>query len=181
MPFQYVLRAWMQAQPLDSGPRAAEDYLPLALRDALPAVAATLRELTRVRTRHAGADGAERLLVELADGETVESVLLPRAGLCVSTQVGCAVGCTFCMTGRDGLRRHVGSAEIVAQVALARSLRVVREEVVFMGMGEPAHKLSTTFSTRWRCSATKAGSRTRTSCSRRSATGAPSRGCRTKP
>ena len=137
---RYVLRAWMQAQPLDSGPRAAEDYLPLALRNALPAVAATLRELARVRTRHAGADGAERLLVELADGETLESVLLPRAGLCVSTQVGCAVGCTFCMTGRDGLRRHVGSAEIVAQVALARSLRVVRK-VVFMGMGEPAHNL----------------------------------------
>ena len=66
--------------------------------------------------------------------------LLPRDGLCVSTQVGCAVGCTFCMTGRDGLQRQLGSAEIVAQVALARSLRVVRK-VVFMGMGEPAHNL----------------------------------------
>jgi hypothetical protein len=59
--------------------------------------------------------------VALADGQTVESVLLPRGGLCVSTQVGCAVGCTFCMTGRDGLLRQLGSAEIVAQVALARS------------------------------------------------------------
>jgi 23S rRNA (adenine2503-C2)-methyltransferase len=47
-------------------------------------------------------------------------VLLPRGGLCVSTQVGCAVGCVFCMTGRDGLLRQLGSAEIVAQVALAR-------------------------------------------------------------
>ena len=81
-----------------------------------------------------------RLLVELADGQTVECVLLPRDGLCVSTQVGCAVGCVFCMTGRDGLNRQLGSAEIVAQVALARSLRVVRK-VVFMGMGEPAHNL----------------------------------------
>ncbi|HYF58001.1 MAG TPA: RNA methyltransferase, partial [Burkholderiaceae bacterium] len=82
----------------------------------------------------------ERLLVGLADGQTCEAVLLPRGGLCVSTQVGCAVGCRFCMTGRDGLLRQIGSAEIVAQVALARSLRAVRK-VVFMGMGEPAHNL----------------------------------------
>jgi 23S rRNA (adenine2503-C2)-methyltransferase len=71
---------------------------------------------------------------------TVESVLLPRGGLCVSSQVGCAVGCVFCMTGLGGLERQLGSAEIVAQVALARSLRPVTK-VVFMGMGEPAHNL----------------------------------------
>jgi 23S rRNA (adenine2503-C2)-methyltransferase len=135
-----VLRAWMHARPLDSGPRAAVDFHPLPLRNALGGFATELSRLARVRARHAGADGAERLLVELADGESVESVLLPRGGLCVSTQVGCAVGCTFCMTGRDGLRRHVGSAEIVAQVALARSLRAV-SKVVFMGMGEPSHNL----------------------------------------
>ena len=135
-----VLRAWTQALPLDSGPRPVEDFLPLRLRSALPSVAAELRGLARLRSEHAAADGATRLLVELADGLTVESVLLPRAGLCVSTQVGCAVGCAFCMTGRDGLDRQLGSAEIVAQVTLARSLRVVRK-VVFMGMGEPAHNL----------------------------------------
>ena len=67
-------------------------------------------------------------------------MLLPRGGLCVSSQVGCAVGCVFCMTGRGGLERQLGSAEIVAQVALARSLRPVTK-VVFMGMGEPAHNL----------------------------------------
>ena len=72
--------------------------------------------------RHPGEDGSERLLVRLGDGQLVESVLLPRGGLCVSTQVGCAVGCTFCMTGTTGLIRQVGSAEIVAQVALARTL-----------------------------------------------------------
>ncbi|EWS62053.1 putative dual-specificity RNA methyltransferase RlmN [Hydrogenophaga sp. T4] len=70
----------------------------------------------------------------------VETVLLPRDGVCVSTQIGCAVGCVFCMTGTTGLIRQVGSAEIVAQVALARSLRPVKK-VVFMGMGEPAHNL----------------------------------------
>ena len=137
---RHVLRAWMQAQPLDCGPRPAADFLPRAMRDALPALAAELAALARLRTRHDGADGSVRLLIDLADGQAVESVLLPRDGLCASTQVGCAVGCTFCMTGRDGLARHLGSAEIVAQVALARSLRVVRK-VVFMGMGEPAHNL----------------------------------------
>jgi len=135
-----LLRAWTRALPLDSGPRAAADFLPRQLRDALPALATELRELARLRSTHTGEDGAARLLVELADGRTVESVLLPHGGLCVSTQVGCAVGCTFCMTGRDGLDRHLGSAEIVAQVALARSLRPVTK-VVFMGMGEPAHNL----------------------------------------
>ena len=85
-------------------------------------------------------EGVARLLVELADGQMVESVLLPRGGLCVSTQVGCAVGCVFCMSGRAGLQRQLGSAEIVAQVVLARRRRAV-SKVVFMGMGEPAHNL----------------------------------------
>jgi 23S rRNA (adenine2503-C2)-methyltransferase len=107
---------------------------------ALPAIEGELRGLVRLQSAHPGADGSERLLVALADGQTVESVLLPRDGLCVSSQVGCAVGCQFCMTGRDGLIRQVGSAEIVAQVVLARGRRPVKK-VVFMGMGEPAHNL----------------------------------------
>ncbi len=137
-----VLRAWVQARALDSGARRnrAEDYLPLALRDALPQLDAELDALARLQTEHQGQNNAARLLVGLADGQTIESVLLPRDGLCVSTQVGCAVGCVFCMTGRDGLLRQLGSAEIVAQVVLARRLRKVRK-VVFMGMGEPAHNL----------------------------------------
>jgi 23S rRNA (adenine2503-C2)-methyltransferase len=106
----------------------------------LPAIEAELAGLARIQAVHPGADGSERLLVALADGQTVESVLLPRDGLCVSTQVGCAVGCVFCMTGQGGLLRQLGSAEIVAQVALARTRRAVRK-VVFMGMGEPAHNL----------------------------------------
>jgi 23S rRNA (adenine2503-C2)-methyltransferase len=137
-----VLRAWTGAHSLDSGARRqqAENYLPLQLRQALPALAAELAALARVRSAHPGADGSERLLVELADGQTVESVLLPRDGLCVSTQVGCAVGCLFCMTGRDGLLRQLSSGEIVAQVVLGRARRPVKR-VVFMGMGEPAHNL----------------------------------------
>jgi len=135
-----VLRAWTRALPLDSGSRPAEGFLPRRLRDALPSLTAELRGLARLRSRHPGADGSTRLLVELADGQSVEGVLLPREVLCVSTQAGCAVGCVFCATGREGLRRQLGSAEIVAQVALARSLRAVGK-VVFMGMGEPAHNL----------------------------------------
>ncbi len=105
----------------------------------MPALTAELAGLARVRSEHAGSDGS-RLLVELADGQMVESVLLPRGGLCVSTQVGCAVGCRFCMTGKSGLIRQITSMEILAQVVLARRLRAVKK-VVFMGMGEPAHNL----------------------------------------
>jgi 23S rRNA (adenine2503-C2)-methyltransferase len=97
------------------------------------------RERPSIYLAGEGADVA-RLLVELHDGQMVESVLLPRGGLCISTQVGCAVGCVFCMSGRDGLLRQLGSAEIVAQVVLARKRRAV-SKVVFMGMGEPAHNL----------------------------------------
>ena len=135
-----VVRAWLNGLPLDSSRRPAKDFLPGALRAALPALEARLATLASVQSEHAGEDGSARLLVKLADGQMVESVLLPRDGVCVSTQVGCAVGCTFCMTGRSGLLRQLGSAEIVAQVALARARRAVRK-VVFMGMGEPAHNL----------------------------------------
>jgi 23S rRNA (adenine2503-C2)-methyltransferase len=137
---QRVLRLWANALPQSSGRRRPEDFLPADVRAALPALEADLASLGRMRSAHPGADGSERLLVELRDGQTVESVLLPRGGLCVSSQVGCAVGCVFCMTGREGLLRQLGSAEIVAQVALARRRRTVKK-VVFMGMGEPAHNL----------------------------------------
>ena len=137
---QRILRLWSHALPRHSGRRLPETFFPAPLLAALPAIEAELAGLARIQAVHPGADGAERLLVALADGQTVESVLLPRDGLCVSSQVGCAVGCQFCMTGRDGLIRQVGSAEIVAQVALARMRRPVRK-VVFMGMGEPAHNL----------------------------------------
>lgn len=137
-----MLRAWLQGKPLDSGrPRQqADDFLPLRVREALPALTETLDGLVRLRSEHPAGDGSARLLVGLGDGQMVESVLLPRDGLCVSSQVGCAVGCVFCMTGKSGLLRQVSSLEIVAQVVLARRYRKVRK-VVFMGMGEPAHNL----------------------------------------
>jgi 23S rRNA (adenine2503-C2)-methyltransferase len=135
-----VLRLWSQALPQDAGKRRIDDFLPRTLREQLPAIEAELAGLAGLVSAHTASDGSERLLVGLADGQTVESVLLPRGGLCISSQVGCAVGCVFCMTGQGGLLRQLGSAEMVAQVALARSRRAVRK-VVFMGMGEPAHNL----------------------------------------
>jgi 23S rRNA (adenine2503-C2)-methyltransferase len=137
---QTVLRNWTRAWPLDTCRGEPARFFPATLHAALPALAAELAGLTRVQSEHPSADGSARLLVQLGDGQSVESVLLPRDGVCVSSQVGCAVGCVFCMTGREGLRRQVGSAEIVAQVALARRQRRLRR-VVFMGMGEPAHNL----------------------------------------
>ncbi len=158
-----VLRGWSQVCSYDKKHSPAETFFPLALRNELPAIEAELEGLARLKSEHpatlsptlsrdAGEGANEalrtssnneevaRLLVELHDGQMVESVLLPRGGLCVSTQVGCAVGCVFCMSGRDGLLRQLGSAEIVAQVVLARRRRAV-SKVVFMGMGEPAHNL----------------------------------------
>jgi 23S rRNA (adenine2503-C2)-methyltransferase len=147
----HLLRQWLNARRLDTprGRRKAEHDLPASVRAALPELTQALSDLARAASKHAGADGSARLLVQLHDGQSVEAVLLPprlqgnRAGahgLCVSTQVGCAVGCTFCKTGEGGLARQMGSAEIVAQLALARSQRHVNK-VVFMGMGEPAHNL----------------------------------------
>jgi 23S rRNA (adenine2503-C2)-methyltransferase len=138
-----VLRHWVNNRAHDAGRHKPEHHLPLPLQRELPALAAELAGLATLDAQHPGADGSARLLVRLADGQLAEAVLMPPGripGLCVSTQIGCAVGCTFCMTGQGGLVRQLGSAEIVAQVVLARTLRPVKK-VVFMGMGEPAHNL----------------------------------------
>lgn len=88
-------------------------------------------------------DGTEKILFSLEDGETVESVLIPdeeRLTLCVSSQVGCAMGCLFCLTGKLGFIRNLRADEIVDQViAAARSLPPGRRitNIVLMGMGEP--------------------------------------------
>jgi 23S rRNA (adenine2503-C2)-methyltransferase len=136
----HLMRQWIETKPLGSGERRPADFLPLRLRQALPELQRSLDDIVRVSSSHPARDGSTRLLMALADGQSIETVLLPREGVCVSTQVGCAVGCVFCMTGREGLLRQVGSAEIVAQVIAARARAPVRK-VVFMGMGEPAHNL----------------------------------------
>jgi 23S rRNA (adenine2503-C2)-methyltransferase len=86
-------------------------------------------------------DGTQRFLLRLEDGEMVESVIIPgddRLTFCVSSQVGCALACTFCLTGLLGLTRNLTAGEIVSQVVLlARNGRSSRFSVVLMGMGEP--------------------------------------------
>jgi 23S rRNA (adenine2503-C2)-methyltransferase len=91
-----LLRRWVRAQPQHGSRRALQDFLPKPLLQAWPGLQADLEGLARVASAHPAADGSARLLVALADGQTVEAVLLPpeRAqAVCISTQVGCAVGC----------------------------------------------------------------------------------------
>jgi 23S rRNA (adenine2503-C2)-methyltransferase len=89
------------------------------------------------------ADGTRKLLIRLADGEKIESVIIPTEGrvtLCISSQAGCAMGCTFCATALMGLHRNLGAAEILGQVIAARRQLGPDEALtnyVFMGMGEP--------------------------------------------
>jgi len=95
------------------------------------------------------ADGTEKFLFRLADGEAVESVLIPdedRRTLCISSQVGCALGCGFCATGGMGLRRDMTAAEIIHQACFGAKRLAERGErlsnVVFMGMGEPLRNVA---------------------------------------
>jgi len=90
------------------------------------------------------ADGTRKFLFRLADGKSVETVLIPMEGgrntLCISTQVGCAMQCSFCLTGTFGLDRNLTTAEIVNQVCVVRHEFPV-DNIVLMGMGEPLHNL----------------------------------------
>ena len=133
-----VYRAWLG---LGSWEAKSDCRYPAALEKEIPAIRRELEGLSRVLPVQSAQAETVKLIVGLADGECVESVLLPRRALCISTQVGCAVGCRFCMTGRGGLTRQLGSAEIVAQVVQARKIRPDLKKVVFMGMGEPSHNL----------------------------------------
>lgn len=118
--------------------------------------------LPKVKTVHKSWDGTEKFLLELSDSKTIESVLIPamndqgrkRNTLCVSSQVGCAIGCTFCNTATQGLDRNLLPHEIVGQVlAVQKHLDDKHEEdteekitnIVFMGMGEPFHNFDHVF------------------------------------
>ena len=104
------------------------------------------KEAASLALRQVAADGTSKLLLRLADGRTVESVLMPdyhpdRAAGCISSQVGCAMGCDFCATTQTGFERNLTSGEIVEQfIQLRREARMAGRTlrtVVFMGMGEP--------------------------------------------
>jgi 23S rRNA (adenine2503-C2)-methyltransferase len=181
---------WIQARGVLE-PRAMTD-LPARLREALSSESLGVADLAQERR---AADDTRKLLVRLADGATVESVLIPelprregelpspfgddadacaapddddddvpapsgrsersraeaakvrRVTQCISTQVGCAMGCVFCASGVAGLKRHLAPEEIVAQVLLGRARLEGAEQlrnVVYMGMGEPLHNYEAT-------------------------------------
>src|SRR5438045_6565891 len=137
--------------------------LPQSLRDRLAEEASIGPMIVRSKL-HSKDDRTRKILLELADGKLIESVLMlypplgennARATVCVSTQAGCAFGCTFCATGQMGFDRHLSAGEIVAQVLyFARELRATPwtakglpgsapidhiTNIVLMGMGEPLH------------------------------------------
>ena len=122
----------------------AKTRLPTHLMDRLGA--AFLPEISILAQRQVSEDGTAKLLLRMQDGRTVESVLMPdyrrdRAAGCLSSQVGCAMGCDFCATTQTGYERNLTSGEIVDQfVRLRQEARVAGRTlrtVVFMGMGEP--------------------------------------------
>jgi 23S rRNA (adenine2503-C2)-methyltransferase len=129
--------------------------LPKALRERLVAEA-IIDPLTPVATMLSRDGDTQKVLFQLADGNTIEAVLMlyeQRRTLCISSQAGCAMGCTFCATAQGGLARNLSAGEIVAQVlyfaryladpagepamAVARPTHVTN--IVLMGMGEPLH------------------------------------------
>lgn len=98
---------------------------------------------TKIKTKQVSSDGTIKYLVEYSDGECVETVLMRfdnRANLtaCVSSQVGCAVNCSFCATGKGGFKRNLTSSEIIEQVlTIQRDTGLKVTNIVFMGQGEP--------------------------------------------
>lgn len=128
------------------------------MTDIAGSVRATLNERynifrPEIRSVEQSADGTRKYLMALTDGSLVETVLIKqpsRYTLCVSSQVGCAIGCRFCRTALMGLKRHLQTFEIVGQVLAvqddAAALGIFQGDegfrnIVFMGMGEPLHNL----------------------------------------
>lgn len=130
---------WVDGRPRLS--RAIREWMARNLDLSLP----------EVLERSVSEDRSTKLVLGLADGERIEAVHLPsefrdpRLTLCISSQVGCAMGCTFCATGAMGIKRNLTAGEIVGQVlVLLQALgarRAQRTTLLFMGMGEPLHNL----------------------------------------
>lgn len=128
----------------------AETFLPMTdLPKGLRAELADSFEVfsSRIDTHQAAADGTHKLLLRLSDGHTIECVLISDAGratACISTQVGCGMGCVFCASGLNGVARNLSPGEILEQLVRLRNLlpgdgRLTH--IVVMGMGEPLANL----------------------------------------
>lgn len=100
-----------------------------------------IRRAEIVRRQQSQIDGTVKYLFRLYDGETIESVLMQYHhgySICISTQVGCKMGCTFCATGKGGFFRNLSASEMLAQIQAAQRAEGIRvSNVVLMGMGEP--------------------------------------------
>jgi 23S rRNA (adenine2503-C2)-methyltransferase len=137
------LRRWIVAARAESFDQMTD--LPRSLREQLAAEFTPLA--TTVDRRLSSNDGTQKLLVRMRDGQVVECVLLPdrdRRTVCVSTQVGCGMGCVFCASGIGGAVRNLSAAEILEQLLHARNLLPTHERltnIVVMGMGEPMANL----------------------------------------
>src|SRR5215208_3502996 len=122
--------------------------LPRELREAL--TSDFTLTTPRLAHREASVDGTEKFLLTLADGRSIESVFIPDTPamtFCISTQVGCAMACAFCLTGKMGLVRNLTAGEIVGQVRVLAEALGMREtpfNIVLMGMGEPLHNYDET-------------------------------------
>lgn len=112
----------------------------------------------KIITEQLSSDGTRKWLLEFADGERIETVYIPeedRGAVCISTQVGCAVGCKFCHTGSQKITRNLTAGEIVAQFMVARDAYSewpsptnetrYLSNIVVMGMGEPLHNKDNVF------------------------------------
>jgi 23S rRNA (adenine2503-C2)-methyltransferase len=133
---QALPRLWQR--PVASWQEASD--LPKEVRAAL-GIAFPLPRLELI-TEQVSSDGTRKYLWRLADGEAIESVLIPsgtRRTLCISSQAGCALGCVFCATGRMGFRRNLSAFEIAGQAReiILRHPDLKPTNVVYMGMGEP--------------------------------------------
>jgi 23S rRNA (adenine2503-C2)-methyltransferase len=126
-----------------------------AMTDLSRQLRATLADAFTLTTpvlveREKSIDGTEKFLLRLADGRQIESVFIPDTPamtFCISTQVGCAMACAFCLTGKMGLVRNLTAGEIVGQVRVlvdALDMRDTRFNIVLMGMGEPLHNYDET-------------------------------------
>ncbi len=120
-------------------------------RDLRASLAGAFRIVTpELVSRETSSDGTAKFLLRLEDGQLIESVFIPDTPndtFCVSTQVGCAMKCAFCLTGLMGIIRNLTPAEIVGQVrVLTRELAMLqsRFNIVLMGMGEPLHNYDNT-------------------------------------
>jgi len=138
-----AIRRWLFHRRADSF--TAMTDLPRPLRERL-AERFTIWT-TLIAAHKLAEDGTEKLLLELADGQRIECVLLrdgARRTVCISSQVGCAMGCVFCASGIDGVVRNLSTGEIVEQLARLAQLLPAEERlshVVVMGMGEPLANL----------------------------------------